>query len=478
MESALPRLSEDELIATIFAPLAGPGGLQLQDDAALLKIPASEELVLTKDMLVAGVHFFADDPPDAIARKALRVNLSDLAAKGAAPKGFLLGLGLPGDWQEDWLKAFAAGLADDAAHFAISLLGGDTVRTPGPLTLSITAFGSVPEGKMIPRGAAKAGDHLFVTGTIGDAALGLRLRQNAPVDQAWIGNLDASQSAYLRERYLLPRPRLALRAALRAHAHAAMDISDGFVGDLSKMLRLAGLTAEIDAGQVPLSEVARAVLAAAPSASPQSSPVATITRFYARYRPKKGRALLRPLGRRASGCGKWGSAPRAASRFGSKTRPAGCFLLRQAPTSIFEAPIFGGVWGTDPSRSLIPRSLRSKRLEGGGIGIVSVKKPSSFETGQQGHPQDEGLAWVSALRQIAQGAAFCHMLPRPMRHKITRKHRQGGRSMMALWLVIACGLLSLVYGNRHIVPASCCRSRLARACRRSRPRSLRARRPI
>lgn len=256
----VPRLSEDDLIATIFAPLAGPGGLRLQDDAALLKVAPGEELVLTKDMLVAGVHFFADDPPGGIARKALRVNLSDLAAKGAEPRGFLLGLGLPGDWQEEWLKAFAAGLAGDCKSFAIALLGGDTVRTPGPLTLSITAIGAVPEGKMVPRGAARDGDHLFVTGTIGDAALGLKLRLGAEADQAWIARLSDDQRAHLLDRYLLPRPRLGLRAALRYHARAAMDISDGFAGDLTKMLRLAGLTAEIDAGQVPLSDAARAAL--------------------------------------------------------------------------------------------------------------------------------------------------------------------------------------------------------------------------
>ncbi len=261
----MPRLSEDALIATIFAPLAGPGGLRLEDDAALLKVAAGEELVLTKDMLVAGVHFFADDPPEMIARKALRVNLSDLAAKGAEPRGFLLGLGLPGDWQEEWLESFAAALADDAAHFAISLLGGDTVLTPGPLTLSITALGAVPEGKMIPRGGAKAGDHLFVTGTIGDAALGLKLRQNQEADRAWIGGLPEAAQKILIDRYLRPQPRLGLRAALRIYAHAAMDISDGFVGDLTKMLRLAGLTAEIDAGQVPLSKAAGAALSADPA---------------------------------------------------------------------------------------------------------------------------------------------------------------------------------------------------------------------
>jgi thiamine-monophosphate kinase len=262
-ELIVPRPSEDELIAKYFAPLAGPGGLRLSDDAALLSLPSGEEFVLTKDMLVAGVHFFADDPPDAIARKALRVNLSDLAAKGAKPVGFLLGLGLPSDWTEDWLKVFAAGLAEDAHHFAIPLLGGDTVAAP-VLTLSVTALGSVPAGKMVQRTAAQAGDRLFVSGTIGDAALGLKLRWNADEDRAWIGRLSPEDHAHLVNRYLLPRPRLGLCAALMAHARAAMDISDGFAGDLSKMLRLAGLTADIDAKRVPLSEAARMALAIRP----------------------------------------------------------------------------------------------------------------------------------------------------------------------------------------------------------------------
>lgn len=260
----MPRLSEDELIAAYFAPLAGPGGLHLDDDAALLQVPPGEELVLTKDMLVAGVHFFADDPPDAIARKALRVNLSDLAAKGAKPEGFLLGLALPADWREDWLQAFAKGLAEDAKHFAIHLLGGDTVGTPGPLTLSITALGSVPAGKMIRRISARVGDHIFVSGTIGDAALGLRLRHNAETDRSWINGLNETDRSHLLSRYLLPQPRLGLRAALLAHAHAAMDISDGFAGDLSKMLRLAGLTAVIDVRLVPFSEAGNTVLRLAP----------------------------------------------------------------------------------------------------------------------------------------------------------------------------------------------------------------------
>jgi len=234
-----------------------------------LKPQPGEELVLTKDMLVAGVHFFADDPPDAIARKALRVNLSDLAAKGAIPRGFLLGLGLPADWREAWLKAFAEGLKDDATQFGIDLLGGDTVHVPnsltmpGPLTLSITAIGSVPEGRMVPRAGAQDGDLVFVSGTIGDAALGLRLRLAGGEDAAWIAKLKDSERAHLAARYLLPQPRLALREALRDHARSAMDISDGLAGDLAKMLRLNGLTAEVEVEKIPLSAAARTALSSA-----------------------------------------------------------------------------------------------------------------------------------------------------------------------------------------------------------------------
>jgi thiamine-monophosphate kinase len=159
------RLGEDELIARYFAPLAGAAGLGLRDDAALMRPAPGEDLVLTADALVAGVHFLPDDPPQAIARKALRVNLSDLAAKGAWPRGFLLTLALPGDWREDWLAAFAGGLGADASAYDCPLIGGDTVSTPGPLTLSITAIGSVPEGRMARRTGVKPGDRLYVTGT-------------------------------------------------------------------------------------------------------------------------------------------------------------------------------------------------------------------------------------------------------------------------------------------------------------------------
>ena len=256
----MPRPSEDALIARYLAPLAGPGGLGLRDDAALATPRPGHDLVVTADMLVAGVHFFADDPADAIARKALRVNLSDLAAKGASPLGYLLGLALPADWTEGWLAALTAGLADDARVYACPLLGGDTVSTPGPLTLSVTAFGEVEAGRMVPRTGARAGDALYVTGTIGDAALGLRVRRGGGEDAAWLAGLDPAFNAALLDRYLHPEPRLTLRKALRSHARAAMDVSDGFLGDLGKMLALEGLTATVRAANVPLSEAACAAV--------------------------------------------------------------------------------------------------------------------------------------------------------------------------------------------------------------------------
>lgn len=264
----IPEVSaEDDLIARHFAPLAGAGGLGLEDDAALLAVPAGQEIVLTKDMLVAGIHFFADDPPGSIARKALRVNLSDLAAKGAEPLGFLLGLGLPdslkGDGLETWLAAFAASLGEDARAFACPLLGGDTVASPEHLTLSITALGMVPAGRMLRRTAAKPGDAIYVTGTIGDAALGLQARLKP--DAAWVSKLAPEHKAHLLERYLHPQPRNALAKILRRHAHAAMDVSDGLAGDLARMMRVSGVGADVVLDDVPLSPAARAALMADPA---------------------------------------------------------------------------------------------------------------------------------------------------------------------------------------------------------------------
>ncbi len=261
----MSRPSEDELIATYFAPLAGPGAFGLRDDAAILAQKPGQDIVATKDMSIAGVHFLTDDPPGAVARKALRVNLSDLAAKGAEPSGFLLGLALPEDWTAHWLAGFAQGLGEDAAAYKCPLLGGDTVKSSGSLIISITAFGTVPAGKMVLRAGVAAGDILYVTGTIGDAALGLRYRLDAAQYAEWTHCVGQADAAYLAGRALLPEPRLALREALRAHARAAIDISDGFAGDLAKMLRLTGMTAEVAAAGVPLSEAARKILREAPS---------------------------------------------------------------------------------------------------------------------------------------------------------------------------------------------------------------------
>jgi thiamine-monophosphate kinase len=261
----MPRLSEQDLIARYFAPLAGPAGLGLRDDAALLAPPPGMELVLTADALVAGVHFFPEDAPEKIAAKALAVNLSDVAAKAAAPLGFLLTLALPRDWTADWLKAFAQGLGEMAEKNGCPLLGGDTVATSGPLTLSITALGAVPAGKMPRRATARPGDALYVSGTIGDAALGLSLRhaEIAPEPAPdWAKNLDAMQTAALIDRYLLPSPRLALAPALRACASAAMDVSDGLIGDLRAMMRASHAAAHVDLRKIPLSPAARAALAA------------------------------------------------------------------------------------------------------------------------------------------------------------------------------------------------------------------------
>lgn len=249
---------EDDLIARYFAPWAGAGGFALKDDAAAIPAPAGQEIVLTVDALVAGVHFFPHDPPGAIAKKALRVNLSDLAAKGADPLGFLLALSLPKSWTADWMEAFSQGLREDALAFACPLLGGDTTRTPGPLTLSITALGAAPHGAMVKRFGARPGDAIYVTGTIGDAALGLACREG-------LAGLGAADRAFLEDRYLLPRPRNAAARAMRRHARGGMDVSDGFVGDLAKMMRASGCGARVELARVPFSDAARAAILLDPS---------------------------------------------------------------------------------------------------------------------------------------------------------------------------------------------------------------------
>jgi thiamine-monophosphate kinase len=252
---------EDRIIARYFRPLAKhPGALGLTDDAAALTPAAGADLVVTTDVIVGGVHFFPDDPADLVAKKALRVNLSDLAAKGASPAGFVLALALPKSAEEAWIAAFARGLGADAKAHACPLLGGDTVRTPGPVTISIAAFGTLPRGTMVKRDGARHGDRIMVTGTIGDAALGLALRGNPALARRW--KLDRRQQNHLANRYLLPQPRNALAEALRRNASAAMDISDGLVGDLGKLCAASGTTAVIEVERLPLSAAAYKALAA------------------------------------------------------------------------------------------------------------------------------------------------------------------------------------------------------------------------
>ncbi|MCX5493626.1 thiamine-phosphate kinase [Kaistia dalseonensis] len=247
------RPGEFDLIARYLRPLADdPAAFNLTDDAAAFTPTPGMDLVLTKDMVAAGIHFFPDDPPASIARKALRVNLSDLAAKGATPIGYLLGLALPADWTEDWMAAFSAALGQDQLTYGIALLGGDTVKAPSGLVLSITAIGEVPSGGMVRRLGARPGDAIVVSGTIGDAALGLRLRLGA-LDGAPAG----AGAAHLLDRYLHPRPRLALAGAVRRHARAALDVSDGLMGDLGHITRASNVSALVEAAAVPLSDAAR-----------------------------------------------------------------------------------------------------------------------------------------------------------------------------------------------------------------------------
>lgn len=256
--------AEDRLIARHFRPLAtAPGAFGLIDDAAVITPPPGCDLVLTTDGVIAGVHFFPEDLPEHISRKALRMNLSDLAAKGAEPLGFLLSIALPAGTDEAFVAAFAAALGEDAEHYGCPLYGGDTDHTLGPVSVSITAFGTVPHGKMVRRSTAKAGDRIIVTGTIGDAALGVRLRRDRGLAKSW--RLNEAMTAQLELRYLLPEPRNALAQAVLHYATAAMDVSDGLVGDVAKLCRASSVAAEIDVSRVPLSIAARTALAAEPA---------------------------------------------------------------------------------------------------------------------------------------------------------------------------------------------------------------------
>lgn len=246
-------MDEFGVIRELLAPLASgfSGSLRLTDDAALLTAPAGCELAITKDAIVEGVHFTGTEPPEQIAQKLLRVNLSDLAAMGAEPLCYFLALMLPNSADRRWFEAFTTGLAEDQKRFGIALAGGDTTRTPGLLCLSLTAFGIVPAGRALRRNGAQAGDAVYVSGTIGDAALGLQLAQSS------LHCTQQQEKEYLLARYHLPQPRLALGSALRGLASAAIDISDGLVADLGHICEASNVGAVVYADTIPLSPAAR-----------------------------------------------------------------------------------------------------------------------------------------------------------------------------------------------------------------------------
>ncbi len=254
-------LGEFGRIERFFRPLAVgvPGAFDLTDDAAVLDVPYDQQLVVTTDAMVAGVHFLPHDDPADLAHKILAVNMSDLAAKGAEPLAYSLVTALPRTLGDEWVEAFAQGLGVAQKQFKVNLLGGDSVSTAGPLSLTITALGLVPRNRMIRRKGAKVGDGVFVTGHIGDAALGLRLAQGglvAPVSDA--------DRAYLLSRLRRPTPRLDLVASLRVFATAALDVSDGLVADLRHLAEVSKVRLRLDAQSVPLSGPALRVLLAAP----------------------------------------------------------------------------------------------------------------------------------------------------------------------------------------------------------------------
>jgi len=252
-------LDEFELIARYFAPLAtDAAALGLHDDAAVLRPPESREIVISCDTIVEGVHFLKDDPPETIGYKALAVNLSDLAAKGARPYVYLLALALPDEPSPSWLQAFVSGLSELQSEAGIALVGGDTTRISGPLSITITALGLVPQGHAVLRHGAKRGDRLYVTGTIGDAYLGLRALQDPELGRAW--GLSEMELDFVIGRYRRPRPHSDLALVIRNFAQGAIDVSDGLVSDIGKLAQVSHVGAVIEAERVPFSPAAAKAL--------------------------------------------------------------------------------------------------------------------------------------------------------------------------------------------------------------------------
>jgi thiamine-monophosphate kinase len=253
------RLGEFDIIARYFAPLAtDASALGLRDDAAVLRPPESQEIVISCDTIVEGVHFLKGDPPDSIAHKALAVNLSDLAAKGARPYAYLLALALPEEPSPAWLEAFASGLRALQTRTGIALVGGDTTRIPGPLSITITALGLVPQGHAVLRLGAKRGDRLYVTGTIGDAYLGLRALREPALANDW--GFTEEDLAFVIERYRRPLPHSELAIVMRNFAQGAIDVSDGLASDIGKLASVSHVGAVIEAGLVPFSSAGEKAL--------------------------------------------------------------------------------------------------------------------------------------------------------------------------------------------------------------------------
>jgi thiamine-monophosphate kinase len=258
---------EFDIIARIFAPLAkDTGALGLRDDAAVLMVADGQELVVTCDTLVEGVHFLKDDPAESIGHKALAVNLSDLTAKGSRGYAYMLSLALPHDISTEWLEGFASGLKAIQDQTDISLIGGDTTATPGPITITITALGLVSHQHAVLRMGAKPGDRLYVSGTIGDAYLGLRLLREPALAETW--GLTEEDVTFLVERYRRPGLNSELALLVRNFAQAAIDVSDGLVGDIEKLCRVSHVGATIEAARIPFSPAAKKALAQEPDLLP------------------------------------------------------------------------------------------------------------------------------------------------------------------------------------------------------------------
>lgn len=256
--------SEFSAIEAFFAPLTkgAPGTFALKNDAATIGSQSDRESVLTSDTLIAGVHFFPDQAPADIARKALRVNLSDLAAMGADAAHYLLALSLPSGTDGDWLRSFSEGLAQDQDEFGVLLIGGDTTVTPGPLTITITALGSVPHGQALTRSGAEVGDLVCVSGHIGDAGLALALRENAEL------KIPEVTKKQLDKRLDLPAPRLGLGLQLRGNATAALDVSDGLIADLDHICGASNIGISLQRAEIPLSAAAQKTLSDYPDLWP------------------------------------------------------------------------------------------------------------------------------------------------------------------------------------------------------------------